>query len=504
MMVAVRERERKLDLPHDLDLPGPAELVRAVRGCRTVELSEVVQHARYHDTDDRRLLRVGATLRHRDDEGWMVKLPSRAAAAGWLDREEVRFDGSPDELPGPAAELVWPLARGAALVEVARLRTRRRRARLMGDGGSLLAEVTLDDVVATAPDGAELARFAEAEIELGEVAPAALDRLVELLRARGAGDPVDAPKLVRALGDPGPPDVVVPELSADATVRQAITAAIARSVAQLQRELPWVLLDAGPEPVHQARVATRRLRSDLRTFRPLLDAEWAAARRDELRRLADALGVVRDADVLGLRLHDHADGLDERHRADLDEVLARLDADRAAAWTALRPAVLDPATAELLDHLVEAARSPHVAPEAADRPAVEVLPALVARPWRHLERAVGRLGDDPPDEALHDVRIRAKRCRYAAEAIDPALGGAARKFAEAAATLQDRLGEWHDAVVAAEWLDGVAADVAPRVAFAAGLLARGESDDAARLRERWRPAYDRLAAPKRRRWMPDG
>lgn len=499
----MRERERKLDLPHGTDLPGPAELVRAVRGCRSVELSEVVQHARYHDTDDRRLLRVGATFRHRDDEGWLVKLPSRSGDAGWLDREEVRFDGSPDAPPDPALELVWPLRRGAPVSEVARLRTRRRRARLLGDRGVLLAEVTFDEVEATAPDGTDLARFAEAEIELGEVAPAALDRLAELLHARGAGDPVDAPKLVRALGDPGPADVVVPELADDATVRRAVTAAIARSVAQLQRELPWVLLDAGPEPVHQARVATRRLRSDLRTFRPLLDADWAAARRDELRRLADALGAVRDADVLGMRLHGHAGSLDARHRADLDEVLARLDAERAASWTALRPVVVDAATAELLDHLVDAARSPHVDPEVADRPAAEVLPALVARPWAHLVKAVGALGDDPPDGALHDIRIRAKRCRYAAEAVDPALGGAAGKFASAAATLQDRLGEWHDAVVAAEWLDRVAGDVPPRVAFAAGLLARGEADDAVRLRERWRPAYDRLAAPKRRRWLPD-
>ncbi|HSL59669.1 MAG TPA: CHAD domain-containing protein [Acidimicrobiales bacterium] len=542
----MRERELKLDLPVQTERPTPAELAAAVPGCRAVELTEVVQLARYLDSPDLRLLRAGATLRHRDDEGWMVKLPSRGAGGAGLDREEVRFEGPDHAVPDAARELVAPLLRAAELEEVARLRTVRRRARIIGDGGRLLVELTLDSVEATRPAGADepevsmasdtdegaddpagadeaqghddpdadagvdlpdghrlAGHFAEAELEVGALDLDDLDDLVALLRQRGAGDPVGVPKLVRALGDPGPPDVVVADLDADATVREAVTAAIARSVAQLLRELPWVLLDVGPEPVHQARVATRRLRSDLRTFRRVLDADWAAARRQELSRLADALGAVRDADVLGMRLRDHATVIDDRHRAALDVVLARLDAERSRAWGDLRPVIVDRATTDLLDHLVEAARAPHVAPDVADRPATEVLPSLVSRPWRHLVAAVDGLDADPPDDALHDIRIRAKRCRYAAEAIDPALGGAASRFADAAATLQDRLGVWHDAVVAAEWLEATAAEVDPPVAFVAGLLARGELDDAGRLRERWAPAYARLAAPKRRRWMPD-
>ena len=69
---------------------------------------------------------------------------------------------------------------------------------------------------------------------------------------------------------------------------------------------PVVRLDAGEVGVHQARVSIRRLRSDLKTFAPLVDAAWADALRTDLKVVADALGRVRDADVLGVRLEKAA------------------------------------------------------------------------------------------------------------------------------------------------------------------------------------------------------
>ena len=73
---------------------------------------------------------------------------------------------------------------------------------------------------------------------------------------------------------------------------------------------------------------------------------------------------------------------------------------------------------------------------------------LVATPWKKLRDAVQDLDDDPPDEDLHAVRIRAKRARYAAEAVAPAIGKAAKRFASAVADVQEVLGNHQDAVVA--------------------------------------------------------
>ena len=91
-----------------------------------------------------------------------------------------------------------------------------------------------------------------------------------------------------------------------------------------------------------------------------------------------------------------------------------------------------------------------------------------------------------PDEQLHDLRIRAKRCRYAAEAAAAATGKNAAKFAREVAALQEVLGELHDAVVAEAWLRERSA--APRIhetaLFAAGELVALQRDAAQQARDR--------------------
>jgi CHAD domain-containing protein len=78
--------------------------------------------------------------------------------------------------------------------------------------------------------------------------------------------------------------------------------AVASSVIQLLRHDPGVRLGEDPEDVHWFRVATRKLRSELRTFRPLLGDAQMSSLRAELRWLGGKVGPVRDADVLAERL----------------------------------------------------------------------------------------------------------------------------------------------------------------------------------------------------------
>ena len=78
-----------------------------------------------------------------------------------------------------------------------------------------------------------------------------------------------------------------------------------------------------PEVVHQARVATRRLRSDLRTFEHFVDHEWAAELRAELRWLGAELGAVRDVEVLRDRL-----------RADVAQLAESRSRTRPSGWCA--------------------------------------------------------------------------------------------------------------------------------------------------------------------------
>jgi CHAD domain-containing protein len=240
------------------------------------------------------------------------------------------------------------------------------------------------------------------------------------------------------------------------------------------------------------RVSTRRLRSDLRTFGPVLDGSDLAPVVDELRWLADALGAVRDLDVLADGLAEAATELPEPDREGGTDLVDRLRAKRDASRRSLLGVLDGDRYFALLHRVVELTLDPPVVADVADRPTRDVMVELVRVPWTKLRREVRSLPDEPPDDALHEIRIRAKRSRYAAEAIAPFVPPAEKLGARIAA-LQDVLGEHQDAIVAEAWLrEAVSKDDLPAAeAFAAGWLAAERRARAAELRDDWAPAWKR-------------
>lgn len=288
------------------------------------------------------------------------------------------------------------------------------------------------------------------------------------------------------------------------TARDAIAAAISSSVQRLLVSIPVAVVGEDPEGVHDARVATRRLRSDLRTFQDLLDAEWAASLRSDLVALADALGAVRDADVMAARLGGLLDRHPEIDRDAAGRVLLVLGAQRTGARTRLLDRLDHEETRDLVTRLVEAGDDPMTLPVAIGP--VSLLLPPVRRRWKRLRRAVDGLPDPPAIDDLHRIRILAKRLRYAAEAVTPAYGKKARRCAAAAAGLQDVLGELNDAAVTHAWLEAAAADLDGPAAFTAGQMSRQLATDALSHLGEWESNYRRV----RRRataWLdrhPDG
>src|SRR5581483_4432831 len=421
MASGATEREVKLAAWPGFYLP---DLDGVVDGLQPAPLPALQLAATYYDTPDLRLTRAGLSLRHRVGDGkdaWTVKLPEGSEGPA-LVRRELHFPGGPAAVPKEAANLVRAHVRTETLAPVARLVTKRQRVELRDAAGAGAVEIADDEV--SVLDGRRLAaRFREVEVELlGDTSSSVLTALVARLRAAGAGAPDPVPKVVRALGSQAvsPPEVAGFDPGDGAEVADVVRAAIANGAARLIRHDPGVRLGDDPEDVHQARVATRRLRSDLRTFGRLRDADVLDER---LRRHATQL-PSDDAKGVAALLRRLSLGRDE-HRA---EMLADLDGDRYL---------------RLLDALVDAPAAPRLLPEA-DAPAKEAAPELVRRPWSHLEKAVDALADDHSDDALHQVRIRAKRCRYAAEAVAPVIGKPATRLAQAVAQVQTVLGDWHD------------------------------------------------------------
>ncbi|HUF58642.1 MAG TPA: CHAD domain-containing protein [Actinomycetota bacterium] len=286
-------------------------------------------------------------------------------------------------------------------------------------------------------------------------------------------------------------------LADEATALDVIRSAIAGSTIKLVSNDPVIRLGEDPEGVHKARVAARRLRSDLRTFRPLLDREWAGALRAELRWLGRLLGPVRDAEVLGARLRGRVAGMVSLEVASAKVLLDGLENDRLAGRRRLLEALRSRRYEELVVRLVRAAREPVARSERVERPAVTT-GILMKRPWAKLSGSATALGAGSSDAALHATRIDTKRVRYGAEALVTVFGKRATRFASAAEALQEVFGEHQDAVVAMAWLAdrGMEADD-QAVAFTAGRLAELETTSRDRARAAWPEAWRRLERRKR-------
>lgn len=143
----------------------------------------------------------------------------------------------------------------------------------------------------------------------------------------------------------------------------------------------------------------------------------------------------------------------------------------------------------------------------AGKPAAKVLPRLVDRADRRLthavERAAATEGADQ-DHLLHEARKRAKRLRYACEAVAPAFGRPAARLAAAAESMQEVLGEHQDSVVTREVLRdlGAGSTRSGHNGFTFGRLHALEQARAQRGQGLWRDAWAKASRRRLRRWLP--
>jgi CHAD domain-containing protein len=495
------EREVKLGAGPAFHLP---DLTGVVEGVEVASPETLRLETVYYDTPDLRLARWGVSLRRRAGEGWTLKLaPGRSGDL--LERDELTFEGNGKRPPQAALEVVRAYVRNSELVPVARLSTVRRRVRLVDATGARVAEVVDDEV--SVRDGRRVAaRFREIEVEVAGTGggEALVAPLVTRLRGAGAGAPDPTPKHIRALGPRAiePPEVAAQPLPDGAAAKVVIRNALADSVANLLHHDPLVRTGRDPEAVHQARVATRKLRSNLRTFGPLLDPAWTEPLRLELGWLAFSLGAVRDREVLLDRLRGRAASLPASDQRSASSLLHVLELEIDALRDSLRADLDSQRYVDLLERLVLAAHQPATLPDA-DQPAATLLPAMATSPWRRLRSAARQTSAKAPeaqtDPELHRIRILAKRARYAAEAVAP-VALPASAFARAAAKLQTVLGEHQDSVTAQAWLR--AAKVTGRRAFVAGELIALEHIAATRARAQWPKAWKSLDRKRLQTWMP--
>lgn len=452
----------------------------------------------WHDTPDFDLAAEGLALAERQqgrETSWRLERILPEAGTAWS-------PGTPRPVLAEAAELAaLGVALPAGLTRVAGFEGQART--LYASAGLASAGHTADDCAAAghaaagpAPDGVELTLIsgtlraaAAARPHCGVVldgpadAVAALARLLAgrlHLHVPAASLPAEAMEVAgrtapnrRHAGPALPPD-------------QPVGEAFARLVAQLTEVILSEAARAGPaqaEPVHQMRVALRRLRSATGLFGRAVRCPELDACNAGLKALARTLGPARDWDVFvgGTARAVAANFAEDRA---VRRLLDAAERRRQAAYVALKRHLASADFRRLGIALsVLAASRPWEAvlepglrapgDEEAARQAERLAGPLAGLAARALERRLRPLRepgadiDALPTATLHGLRLHGKRLRYACEFFVPLFPGrGARRFIRRLAVLQERLGHLNDGAVAA----GLMAELGAAHGYAGGVV----------------------------------
>ncbi|MBV7301367.1 CYTH and CHAD domain-containing protein [Corynebacterium sp. TAE3-ERU2] len=493
------EVEIKFSATEELAVPD----LTHVSGCAAAR--ETVVHrlsAVYFDTPDLRLTRAKVTLRRRTggkDDGWHIKLP------GEQGRLEIHADSDPadpERIPAEILATVRALSRGQSLEPIARVDNERHETVYEDAAGEALAEFCDDHVSARSflPTGTAR-RWREWEIELA--GPAAetkrgakfLRKASKVVRAAGASDSDSPSKLVAALGEsiaaaPTPPQLAELPSSSPAA---GVVAALAQNRDRIVEMDPRVRRDEW-DSIHQMRVATRELRSHMRTFEGILVGEAYGHIEQELKALAGILGQARDAEVVAERMAhlieaEDSGMIDETTRT---RVLQGLHRDYRRAHARVVKVLDSERYLTLLRDLDELLAHPPLADdahEAGDTAAAaepeQVLASHLDDAYRRLvkrhKKAVALWADQELDlhtreNAVHNMRKAAKKLRYSADAAGAATSLKTKKVVKACKRMQSVLGDFQDTVTSRDMIVRLAlrARAKGEDTFAYGLLYQKE------------------------------
>jgi CHAD domain-containing protein len=262
------------------------------------------------------------------------------------------------------------------------------------------------------------------------------------------------------------------------------------------------------DAIHRVRTSIRRLRSELRAFKELVDGPWRERLEVELKWLAGLLGGVRNLDILMDRLRKYARKQEQRDSSAfaLAPFFPAIQARRTDVAQALNNALDGDRYRSLLDTLRGAAEHPPLL-DPARLSCRTVLPSAAAAAWRRLKKVARRLRPSDPVETFHELRKRAKRVRYTAELAAPVLRRreirAAHRFIRLTTRIQDLLGEHQDAIDTTREIEEVLAQHADAPAFlqAAESLLNSQRKSAGSARNDFFELWDKLDRKKLRRWM---
>lgn len=447
------EREVAFTVRSSWEVP---DLSTVVPDGGSVETMTAQLEARYFDTADSTLQRLGVTLRRRtggDDPGWHLNIPTAGQA-----QSEIRSGARRTTVPESLLRRIGGVIAAQPLAEVAMISTERQVHRVV-DGSCVVVVEVADDTMtgrASAPGG-EQGRWREVEAELGPAGSEKVLARVTKLFARTGARRADVQRKLDQV-------VKIDRPSVGRKVSKVVGAYVQEQCAAILLGDIALREEVDPESVHRMRVAVRRLRSTLRNFGRLFDvtaSPSSAGRIDngstspveatlsqvdsDLQWLAGLLGPIRDGDILARRLTSElADLPAEQVLGPVERLIfEELAAERSTAIQAWQHSWTGEQYRRIMTTLTG-----WLAEVPLDRRAKINAERVLTTADRKLRRRMAG-ASDPVD--LHRARKAAKRLRYTANLLTSHTPDA-KKVAKKAKRVQTLLGEHQDLVVEADFL----------------------------------------------------
>jgi inorganic triphosphatase YgiF len=443
----------------------------------------------YFDTEDERLAATGVTLRLREDSQGLTQTIKRGSSGGEslsrVEEERRLRSRSAFPLAPEDARLAVVLPFLGSMTPASKTVSDRTSLVLKKGRTRIEAALDLGRIEAMRGGRLDVAPLAEFELELIDGDPEALFRiardLIEESDGRVRPGWFSKAEQARRLKEGA---AIRPEgkldLAQDVDAAAVLAGALRICAARVIELAPAIVELREAEGIHQMRVALRRLRVVERLFRRAVSNPYLERLAHSARQIAEQLAPARDLDVFfdeTIREFEDAEGDGEG----LQKLQALAAAARAAAWNEAAAAVGSPVFALFALDLLEAAHLQHWragARSSLSGPARDFAEKALEKRHKAAQSARGAMSDDPATR--HDLRIAIKKLRYAAQSFRALYPSNLRKpFLSAMSGLQDELGRFNDAIVAARIATSLAGEDA-EARFASEALARFATEKAER------------------------
>ena len=469
---AAKEIEYKYLLPESEAGTAAVNLLRS-KGYRVSQRRTIHQEDLYLDTFDWRLFRQGLSLRlRRANARTFFTLKSLGKIEGGrAERREIEVEVKGDisdpamvlvkEIRQEIAEIIYP----RHLIGQLAIRTE-RQPYLVTCPDETQVELVFDTTGFSARGmnkPRKTRRLFEMEAELKKGEPAGLETLQLNLAGHFGLVPSRQSKLetaIERLGIKFPTKNPPPqwELKSADRLDRAMQKILSFQLARFEENIAGVLQDIDTEFVHQARVATRRMRSLIRIFAGAIPEKTASYLVDELFWLGSLFGGVRDLDVFLLNIRTYTGMIKVASRRAVETLRGQIGDERTVRLSELKTGLASARCRLFLSRLhAFAGRTLPKNPSAPLALALvqNVAPHVITQRFDAVITQGKKVLAKPKLGNFHKLRIQFKRLRYASEFISPAYGDSLHAFIADMVKIQDCLGDLQDTVFTRSRIEGL-------------------------------------------------